>query len=179
MPEEYAKLASTFERFGRVECAGHGLIYEPLCYAIAADPDLLEIVSHRQPGQPAPNIIFAAVHYLLLKGLKHPLAQYYRSLNPALPPDDNPAPAFRDFCLKYREQLISLISTGLVQTNEARRSGIFYPAFGLVWERGGRKPLAMLEIGSSAGLNLLWDKYGYHYRELVGGDTTSELQISI
>jgi hypothetical protein len=51
----------------------------------------------------------------------------------------------------------------LVQTNEVRRCGCLLPAFTHVTQQAGGRPLALVEIGASAGLNLLWDRYGYNY----------------
>jgi hypothetical protein len=70
-------------------------------------------------------------------------------------------------------------STRLVHTNEVRRSACSLPAFGLVARRGGDRPLALVEIGASAGLNLLWDRYGYDYGQgRRYGDPQSPVQIS-
>jgi hypothetical protein len=48
-----------------------------------------------------------------------------------------------------------------VQTNEVQRSWGLLPAFLSVSD--GR-PLDVLELGPSAGLNLVWDRYAYRYR---------------
>ena len=37
------------------------------------------------------------------------------------------------------------------------------PAFELVARQAGYAPLSLIEIGASAGLNLLWDRYSYDY----------------
>jgi hypothetical protein len=47
-----------------------------------------------------------------------------------------------------------------VQTNEVQRSWALLPAF-LSLEDG--RPFDLLELGPSAGLNLLWDRYAYRY----------------
>ena len=48
-----------------------------------------------------------------------------------------------------------------VQTNEVQRAWALLPAFLSVAD--GR-PLDVLELGPSAGLNLVWDRYAYAYR---------------
>jgi hypothetical protein len=59
-----------------------------------------------------------------------------------------------------------------VQTNEVQRSWALLPAFLSVSD--GR-PLDLLELGPSAGLNLVWDHYRYRYRTGVWGDGPLEL----
>jgi hypothetical protein len=55
-----------------------------------------------------------------------------------------------------------------VQTNEVQRSWALLPAFLSVAD--GR-PFDLLELGPSAGLNLVWDRYGYSYRSGSWGDS--------
>ena len=43
------------------------------------------------------------------------------------------------------------------------RCGLLLPAFGIIARRSGGKPLALVEVGASAGLNLLWDRYRFDY----------------
>jgi hypothetical protein len=171
-------LAQRFERFARRECHVSPL-YERLSLGIAHDPELLDIAARAQPGQPVPNLFLAAVHFLLLRGVQHPLAAFYPSLSAITPPSADPYPSFRTFCLEHRGQLLELISTRLVQTNEVRRCGCLLPAFAMVSSRTQGRPLALVEIGASAGLNLLWDRYGYDYGEdRRYGDPRSSVQIA-
>lgn len=59
-----------------------------------------------------------------------------------------------------------------VQTNEVRRAWALLPAFLTVAD--GRR-LDLLELGPSAGLNLLWDRYRYVYKTGAWGDGSLEL----
>lgn len=155
-------LSRRFERFARQECHVSPL-YERLSLGIADDPELLAIAAQAKPGQPVPNLFLGAVHFLLLRGVQHPLATFYPSLSPAPSASADPYPSFRAFCLEHREDILELISNRLVQTNEVRRCGCLLPAFTHVAPQAGGRPWAMVEIGASAGLNLLWDRYGYDY----------------
>jgi hypothetical protein len=55
------------------------------------------------------------------------------------------------------------------QTNETGRSAVLLPGF-LAIARQTRLPLALTEIGSSAGLNLFFDRFRYRYGEADWGD---------
>jgi hypothetical protein len=168
-------LVQRFERFATLECKGSSPLYERLCTRIARDQDLLRLAAYARKGQPVPNLLLAAVHFLLLKGAKHSLASFYPSLN-SQPTEGDPYPAFREFCLENRAAIIELISNRLVQTNEVQRSACLLPAFDLAAQ--GR-PLSLIEIGSSAGLNLLWDRYEYDYGDGKRyGISGSPVQIS-
>jgi hypothetical protein len=157
-------LAQRFVRFADQECGGYAPLYDRLARGIARDPELLTIAVHARSGQQAPNLLLAAVHYLLLRGAEHVLGAFYPSVaHRAAVPSGDPLPAFRAFCQDHRDALIDLVSTGLVQTNEPRRCTVLLPAFTTVARLAGGRPLALIEVGASAGLNLLFDHYGYDY----------------
>jgi hypothetical protein len=157
-------LAERFVRFADRECGDYAPFYDRLARGIAGDPDLLTIAAYTRSGQQVPNLLLAAVHYLLLRGVDHALGTFYPSVAhlTAVPPGD-PVPAFRAFCRDHRDALIDLMSTGLVQTNEPQRCTVLLPAFVTVARLAGDRPLALIEVGASAGLNLLFDRYSYDY----------------
>jgi hypothetical protein len=55
------------------------------------------------------------------------------------------------------------------QTNETGRSAVLLPGF-LAIARETGLPLALMEIGSSAGLNMFFDRFRYRFGELDWGD---------
>ncbi|HEX2914398.1 MAG TPA: DUF2332 domain-containing protein [Chloroflexia bacterium] len=156
------KVAERFRRFVTQETASSPL-YTRLSLAIAADPLVQKIAAHSQPGQPIPNMLFGAVHYLLLQDSAAPLAAYYPDLASGKARTDDPYPLFQAFCLENRAAIIELLESRLVQTNEVQRCTCLLPAFGLVMQTATDHRLALIEIGPSAGLNLLWDQYYYDY----------------
>lgn len=156
-------LTRRFQRFAEREAEpGFSPLYAQLCRGIAVDPEVLALAADAQPGQPTPNLLLAAVHYLLLSGILHPLADFYPSLTSS--PDLTDAyPAFHSFCLEHSATIRNLLLTRRVQTNEVARCACLLPAFELVARQGQGAPLSLIEMGASAGLNLLWDCYGYDY----------------
>jgi hypothetical protein len=174
----YEALARRFRRFAEVECRGSSPLYEHLALAIAADEALLALAAHAPQG-PVPNLFLAAVHLLLLQGDADPLAQFYPSLTPAAAPPAAAYPALRAFCMAHADALRHLLLTRRVQTNEVGRCACLFPAFALVATLANERPLALLEIGASAGLNLMWDHYGYDYGpDAVYGAPQSSVQLT-
>lgn len=160
------KTAQDFTRF--VDSCATSPLYARLSRGIADDDALLALAARARPGQPVPNMLFAAVHFLLLNGATHPLAAFYPSVGGT--DDSDSLSAFRDFCKKQDGEIGKLLETRRVQTNEVRRCTALMPAFGQLG-----KTLNVIEIGASAGLNLLWDKYAYDYgngRKIGNGSLT-------
>ncbi|MBP3963943.1 DUF2332 domain-containing protein [Paenibacillus lignilyticus] len=164
---EISSISESFRKFAENECRGSSSLYEQLSGRIAGDDDLLRIAAASREGQPIPNLLLGAVHLLLLSGFEHELIDYYGSIVPN--PKDAAAAfvPFKHFCLLYRDELAQLLATKLVQTNEVRRCAYLYPAFCLI-HRLSNKPLALIEVGTSAGLQLFWDQYRYSYDSVDG-----------
>ncbi|WP_318652385.1 DUF2332 domain-containing protein [Paenibacillus lycopersici] len=155
-------LSELFHRYAVRYFRDSSPLYEALSLRIAKDAELLALAAQARAGQPQPNMLFGAVHDVLLQGARHPLRRFYPSLV-----DDPGEPAlafepFRSFCAAYRREIVALLKSKRVQTNEVNRCAYLYPAFCHVYRHSG-KPLALIEIGTSAGLQLLWDRYGYSY----------------
>ncbi|MBU8567037.1 DUF2332 domain-containing protein [Virgibacillus pantothenticus] len=179
LEKEKGMLAQRFRNFAKHECKDSSELYEFLSKQIAEDKELLELCTHTRAGQPIPNMLFGAVHYLLLKGTSHRLREYYPSI--VQEPKDIKASfiPFQDFCLHHKAEIQTLLESKLVQTNEIRRCAYLYPSFCYMYNIT-KKPLALIEIGTSAGLQLLWDTYSYSYinNGTVYGNSQSSVHIS-
>lgn len=157
---------------------GKSPLYKHLALGIRDDDELRALAARVKPGQPQANIILAAVHYLLLAGADHPLADHYASVRPHARPVGDPFPPFRDFCRAHAKELLPLIETRVTNTNEVARSTALYPAFDHVTREAG-EPLHLIEIGPSAGFNLNWDRYHYTYRNGAGAQTRGLASASL
>ncbi len=155
-------MSEKFLNFAEKECKDSSELYEYLSKKIASDEEMLELASHVQKGQPVPNLFFGAVHYLLLKGKNHPLKEFYPSIVHHPKKAEDSFYVIKSFCKDYSSEIIPSLQDRLVQTNEVRRCAYLYPTFHYIFEMVN-KPLALIEIGTSAGLQLLWDNYSYSY----------------
>jgi len=102
-----------------------------------------------------PLRFLAAVHRLALEGQVPLLAWCYPSCGGAA----DPQAAWSAFLAAVSEQRLLRIPA-TVQTNEVNRCCALLPGFLRIAHATGL-PLRLLEIGSSAGLNLRWDCYRY------------------
>ena len=152
-------------------------LYERLARKTAEDPSILDIASEASEYQPPPQLLLGAVHMLLLDGYDHPLRDFYPTCTED-PRDGDPFPQFRDFCLVHEERIREIVASRRVQTNEIGRSAVLFPSFEYVARSVDHTPLALIEVGASAGLNLYWDRYRYKYEGYgVYGNLDSSAQI--
>jgi hypothetical protein len=93
------ELADVLARFAADRCGDYAPLYAHLGSQIAGDPELLAISAHARPGQSQPDLMLAAVHYLLAREPGSRLARYYPTLSPDPDPPGGAFPDFRDFCL--------------------------------------------------------------------------------
>lgn len=169
-------LKENFIRFAENECKDSSPLYETLSISIAEDLDIIKLVAHIPKDQPAPNLLFAAVNYLLKHSID-PLRQYYPNYTAAPTTPKDAFPAFKKFVLKHQNQLVFLFATKLVQTNEVRRCAYLYPMLCEIFHQH-QQPLALIEIGTSAGLQLGIDHYQFTYQNTVVGNEASTLNLS-
>jgi hypothetical protein len=97
-----------------------------------------------------------ALHLLVLEGRAPALAAHYPSVGGV--PGRGLGAAVRATAEEHREEIARRLTQG-VQTNEVGRSAALLGGY-LVLARLGL-PLRVLEVGASAGLNLLFDRFRY------------------
>lgn len=131
-------IAETYARFGAREARGVSPGYERLSHAVSRDDELLALVETLPPGKRQPNLLFGVVR--LLGGPVH-----------------DPA-AFHDFTLAHWPAIEAELRARAVQTNEPGRCAVLLPVLAAL-----RQPLALIEVGASAGLCLYPDRYAYRY----------------
>jgi hypothetical protein len=171
-------VSQVFKRFAKEEFHRASPLYERLSLALAQDAELLALAAHCRQGERKPHLFFAAVHFLLLSGIAPPLARFYPSLGGAFDGRKDPFPDFHLFCREYSERIRQIIAVRFVQTNEVSRCAGLMPVIVTGAKYFDTRPLFLVDIGASAGLNLLWDQYWYKYGDELGaGDRSSGVLI--
>ncbi|ACL62191.1 DUF2332 domain-containing protein [Methylobacterium nodulans] len=66
---------------------------------------------------------------------------------------------------------------GPPQTNEVARSGVLMPGLMAVAAATGERPMILWEIGASAGLNLVLDRYAYDLGGVAAGDPAAPVRL--
>ena len=133
-------------------CDGRSPLYAALCRRLAGDGRVDRIAPDLRWYLPLR--LLGGLHYLVLAG------------RAALDDVDGALDEHGDFLARHAAEQ-------QVQTNEVQRAWALLPAF-LSLHDG--RPFDLLELGPSAGLNLLWDRYAYRYR--TGSWGVSALTLS-
>ena len=154
-------LADVWTYFAETECGDYSRLYRRISHVVAANDDVLDLVRTAPRRAHQPTVLLGAVHFLVLGGLDHPLAAVYAGSSDA-DADADVGPLFVDLCLTYRDEILALLATRHTNTNEVGRSAVIGPALTTVALRLGPR-LGLVDVGCSAGLNLLCDRYLLDY----------------
>ena len=158
----YEDAVSQYRNFA-ADAQGSSPTFEDWAGSVADDPEVLAWITTLPPVKQQPNIVFAAARW---HGVTAP--GRYQSLRDALLNDDG---AIR-----------TTILTRATQTNEVGRLATLLPAFSLL---AAGEPVALVDVGASAGLCLYPDCYSYRWRtdigtvELSAGATTPVLSCDV
>ncbi|MGY1592247.1 DUF2332 domain-containing protein [Geodermatophilus sp. SYSU D00708] len=148
--------------------------------AIAEDDELLDLAAAIPLDRLPPLLLSAAMRYLLAD---EPLAAYYPRPGGTQPPeDDGFRPALRAFARAHAPALDELCRRHRYQMNEVGRCLDLLPALATIAADDPR-PLALVDLGTGAGLTLNLDRYRYTYRlpdgaTIDAGDSHSPVHLS-
>lgn len=135
---ERAALSVQYLRFAETEARGRSPLYEALARAVAGDAATLDFLMGLPREKRQPNLLLAAMRHLFGA------------------PED--WPRFRANLLANADAVRSVMLARSTQTNEPARCAPLLPVLARL-----PQPLALIEVGASAGLCLLPDCYGYDY----------------
>ncbi|HZZ48226.1 MAG TPA: DUF2332 domain-containing protein [Pseudonocardia sp.] len=152
--------------------------------AIAQDDVLLDLAAAIPADRLPALLISAAIRYRMALTRPEPLTGYYPVPGGARQPpaDAGFRPALREFAAAEATELAQLCARHRYQMNEVGRCLDVLPVLGVVAAADPR-PIALVDLGTGAGLGLHLDRYAYHYElagggELVSGDRASPVRLS-
>lgn len=158
-PKERDRLREEFRRFN-VDSLSR--LYGAIGNYLYENPETIDLYADLPDRKHRPHLLFAAVHYLVLDGKGEDLTRIYETAEADRRVLEEAGPGFAQFCSDNEDDIKRLMSERSVQTNEVNRCIGLLPAL-MVANREMRKPLALIELGASAGLNLLFDRFRYDY----------------
>lgn len=132
-----AGTAENYRRFGPA-ARDRSPAYGQLAESVAASPEILTFLDALPVMKRQPNLLFAAARYML-----------------GTPADPD---SLRRLVSQQPDKLAAVMRERRTQTNEPARCATLLPALA-----GLTEPLALLEVGASAGLTLLPDFYSYDF----------------
>src|SRR5674476_129575 len=134
------------------ELAGVLPLYEALCQAVAGSEAVCVLLDRLPLGKRQPNLLLGAVRFLGGKV-------------------DDPA-RFLDFVTAHWDAVADTMMSHRTQTNEPGRCATLLPLLASL-----PQPLALVEVGASAGLCLYPDRYSYRYTTSLGEHRLGDSQI--
>lgn len=133
-----ARIAAYYDDFGRRWAHGTSPLYEEWSLGIAGDPELVARLATLPKRLQQANLLYAAARW---EGC--PLASY---------------PQWRVWLDENWSRVIETAHARSTQTNEPNRCATLVPVLSRI-----EGPVALLEVGTAAGLCLYPDRYGYEY----------------
>jgi hypothetical protein len=132
------RTADWYRNFARAEAHGQSAIYEDWASGVAVDLDVLRLLHELPLAKRQPNLIFAVSR--LLGAPEAPYAMFRLWLQAQWP------------------RVAAEARVRSTQTNEPGRCAALLPLLARL-----PQPIALLEVGASAGLCLVPDRYSYSY----------------
>ncbi|MCB9959311.1 MAG: DUF2332 domain-containing protein [Rhodospirillaceae bacterium] len=147
----HAVTADRYRRFA-AEADGRCRLYVDLAGAVADDDALLAFLAAQPEERRQPNLFLAAVRWVA-----------------GVPAD---GAALRQAVARHGAAIAAVMRARTTQTNEPGRCAVLLPALARL-----PGPLALLEVGASAGLCLLPDRYGYRYGGTLLAPPTADAPV--
>ncbi|MDJ0395869.1 DUF2332 domain-containing protein [Rhodococcus sp. G-MC3] len=130
--------SSKYKSFGEIEARGNSTTYEKLALGVSTDAELLDLIERLPEPRRQPNLVLGASRHL-----GAPMGSYAE---------------FRHWFVRNWSQIEHLARTRTTQTNEPGRAALILPLLASI-----EGPLALVEVGASAGLCLYPDRFSYLY----------------
>ncbi len=127
-----------YRTFASREARGNSACYQEWADGTADDAELLQVIDTLPGLKKQPNLVFAAARYVGV--------------------EPGPFIHFREALLSRWPEIREVVLSKRTQTNEVGRLAVLLPVLAAI-----PGPLALLEVGASAGLCLYPDKFSYDY----------------
>lgn len=148
MGTDVVAVAERYARFARDEAPGRSELYAGWAAGVAADEEIAAIIARIPETRRQPPLVFAVTR--MLGAPERDFASWATWLR------------------AHADDAVAEVSVRSVQTNEPQRCAALLPALATL-----DGPVALLEIGASAGLCLYPDRYSYRFRPTNAGDVVA------
>jgi hypothetical protein len=149
--------------------------------AIAREEVLRDLAAEIPPDRLPPLLLAAVLQHLVAAEPDAPIARHYPVPGGPQPPlDPHFGTELAEFAAARRDRVRELAGRHRYQMNEVGRCIDVLPVLGRI--AAEQRPLALVDLGTGAGLSLHLDRYHYTYRTLDGdravGDPAAGVQLS-
>jgi hypothetical protein len=146
-----AEIKRQYRQFAEAECKGYSDLYYRLALSVSEDDEVASFIADMPV--PQPNLFLASIQ---------------RLTGPAVMP--GPGSELRTFVRRRGDDVRALMRARRTQTNEVGRCAVLLPAL-------PPGPVALVEVGASAGLCLLFERYHYEFGSTRLGVASSRVRL--
>lgn len=156
-PAHTHSVAERYAAFARNETLPHSPVMHTWAAEVSRDSETIDLIRTLSPRERQPNLVFSAARFLAPELVdpqqKEPRPDEYERL--------------RQVLHEQWSAITRITATRHTQTNEAGRIGVLLPLLARIQHDDGR-PLALIELGASAGLCLHPNSWAYRYSDSDG-----------
>jgi hypothetical protein len=167
-------LAEAYRHFATGDAVRTSPLHQRVAVALSESDEAMRAIATAPAGKRHPTVILAALHDLVLDGRAPVLARAYVAGD-----GDAAADAAVDTVIEKTDAVVAVAARRRPWADATAHATVLHPAIAEAAHRAGTQTVGLVDVGCSAGLDLIVDRVGISYGNGQSlGDPASPVQLS-